>query len=249
MAYPARSNFNSSIPGSAWWTVLAPGGGTVLCSTTGYAFVRTLQRKLGVRVDGRWGPETAGALASRIDAFNGDAVLSNAVRADAAAHVLHIGSVAAAIWYLHLDTIGAAPSQVDSSAISLPAGVIPPPWITAAPGGSSLDTGIRCVAQGAASSSPAPPRSTASVPLNSNGLPVSNLPDLSMPGSSIPSTPISMNPPPGQSAPTPAPAPAAPGSVPWGKIAIVGAATVTAAVIIGAVWKSTPRQNPFRRRR
>jgi hypothetical protein len=160
--YPSASNFASASPASAWWTVQVSGN-TVVCSTTGNEFIRQLQQRLGVSVDGSWGPATSTALSRALKAANAPAAFVTAVDADATTRTLRIGSLIGAVWLLHRAALGPVPAGVTPSALSLQGGTVLPTWSHAPPKASS-GTGITCSALASQNPAPAPAPSPAPVP-------------------------------------------------------------------------------------
>jgi hypothetical protein len=151
--YPAVSDFTSGAPGAAWWMTLV-GADRVLCTTDGATFVRGLQTALrgrvragqsydgvtvagsSVAIDGRWGPMTARALWLALKQANAPALLYNAVAYDGRRRQVTRNSLIAAIWLGHaFGRQGDAPQRPDVVQIVVPSSVVPPMWVTAAPGG------------------------------------------------------------------------------------------------------------------
>lgn len=140
--YPSGSSFISAEPASAWWAARV-GSDTAVCSTTGSAFVRALQRTLGVQVDGAWGEGTSRALATALLAKSAPASLVSGVNADANAHLLGPNSLLAAIWLLHRNARGPVPGNLTTADLVIPQGVQFPQWGHASPGAAG-DESVSC---------------------------------------------------------------------------------------------------------
>lgn len=246
MAYPARSNFSSAEPGSAWWIVNASNG-RIVCRTEGFIFIVTLQRRLvattparasgydgtrvspaDISVDGNWGPMTQRALYASLRARGASQLLLDSVRDDGNARRISTRSLAAAIWLMHRDAIGDAAGNAPTSTLALSSDVIPPLWGSVPPIPTDGAGAILCTT--ASDSTPAGP--TVPIP---EGPPAA--PEVIPPPSQAgPLVPV----PPGQE-----PAPPAPAA---GSVSPVFLATAlgSLALVGGMIWVLTRDAGPKR---
>ena len=119
MSYPNTSNWNSNVPGSAWWIVTQADGSRQVCETTAYAFIRFAQkafrdalpdvgasvwdgtpiRKSQFAIDTQWGKQTAGAAWWLGTSLGAPADVLQAIRGDGN-RFLTVDAIRAAIWIL-----------------------------------------------------------------------------------------------------------------------------------------------------
>lgn len=146
----ARSNFNSSVPDTAWFTMFDPGiGSGVVVSTTGYGFVKSFQAVAKdtlngtgplatydghtidaghIGVDGNWGTNTFKALWALINRMNATSIAAT-IRSDALAGRISRTSLNAAAIVVG-EALGGNGALVPSDAIT-------PPYGREAPGRAS----------------------------------------------------------------------------------------------------------------
>lgn len=249
------SNFNSAAPLSAQWYALNPDGTTTLWRASGFGFVNALQTALQsassgvsydghnvdgsmVRVDSKWGPTTSRVLWAEINRLGFAPEVKAVVAADARAHRISIGSLAAAIAYLN---------QLPFTSIRLPSDVITPPWSASPP---SSDEGVYGTPVTSATSPSADP---AAVPAPAP------VPDPVVVDAPVPNTP-------GADIPAPTPEPLPPdvtddvrrpsgleamgmSNLPWAAIAVAVGVVGVVAVTSGSLRKSVGSKGRRSKRR
>jgi hypothetical protein len=216
MAYPSPSDFTVGADNAAYWQITSA---NTLCSTSGRAFVNTLQGMLGVTVDGKWGANTSTAVINMARALGAPANVITGAQSEATLRQVGTWSLAAAIYLLHsINAFGSAPSGVAITDIVIPSGTRFPQWNTAAPAAPSGNHEPTCAVMGAAPATPAPPAP-----------PAPSVPSVDV---TVPNTDVVL--PPGVST---APVVQTGNSVPTGVIIAVG---VTVLVIGALAWTSIP---------